>query len=141
MFKRVLIFIFLLSAFNGISQTITISEELPMRNDYAYTILGWVSGDLLLFRDRGHEFFIQAFDEEMHLKWEREILFGAERTDIIGVLAHSDKFHLVVGIRNKGDYILQHLVFDHTVTLIDSMTLDVLENNFISPRVLLSESE
>src|SRR6188474_1495352 len=70
------------------SQVITISEELPLRNDYDYTILGWISGDLLLFRDRGHQFYIQAFDEEMHLKWEREILLGPHKADIIGLLAH-----------------------------------------------------
>ena len=37
-------------------QTITISEELPLRNDFSYTILGWIDEDLLLFRDKGHEF-------------------------------------------------------------------------------------
>src|SRR5687767_15904009 len=107
MFKRVLIFIFLLSAFNGISQTITISEELPLRNDYAYTIVGWVGDDLLLFRDKGHEFFVQAFDEEMHLKWEREIIIGQRRADILGVTGHDKSFHLLIGIRDKGDYFIQ----------------------------------
>ena len=141
MFKRVLIFIFLLSAFDGISQTITISEELPMRNDYAYTILGWVGGDLLLFRDRGHEFFVQAFDEEMHLKWEREIYLGPRKADIIGVVAHDDQFHLLYGMRDKGDYLLQHRSYDHTVTLIDTLTLDMVPNVFLSPRYMMAESE
>lgn len=53
------------------SQSISISEELILRNDYAYTVLGWVKEDLLLFRDKGHQFFIQAFDKELRLKWER----------------------------------------------------------------------
>src|SRR5688572_27860686 len=141
MFKRVLIFIFLLSAFNGISQTITISEELPMRNDYAYTILGWVGGDLLLFRDRGHEFFVQAFDEEMHLKWEREIILGPRKADILGVIGHETSFHLVFGMRDKGNYMIQHRSYDHTVTLQDTMTLDLVENVFITPRISLVESE
>lgn len=123
------------------SQEITISEELPLRNDYAYTILGWVGNDLLLFRDRGHEFFIQAFDEEMHLKWEREILLGPRKADIIGIIGHSNKFHLLYGTRDKGDYILQHRSYDHSVTLIDTTTLDIVQNVFITPRVLMSESE
>jgi hypothetical protein len=141
MIRRILLFLFLFSAFHGISQEITISEELPMRNDYAYTILGWVGGDLLLFRDRGHEFFVQAFDEEMHMKWEREIYLGPRKADIIGVISHADQFHLLFGMRDKGDYILQHRSYDHTVTLLDTLTLDTVVNVFLSPRYLMAESE
>lgn len=133
--------VFAFGTFVCFSQTITISEELPLRNDYSYSILGWIEGDLLLFRDRGHEFFIQAFDEEMHLKWEREVFFGENKIDIIGVIAHEDRFHILYGIRDKGDYILQHSSFDHTVTLIDSMTIDVVANSFLSPRYFMAESE
>ncbi len=122
------------------SQTITISEELPFRNDFSYTILGWLGGNLLLFRDKGHEFFIQAFDEEMHLKWEREIYLGPRKADIIGVVAHDLNFHLLFGMRDKGDYIVQHRSYDPTVTLIDSMTIGMVENVFISPYFLMSAS-
>ncbi len=122
-------------------QVITVSEELPLRNDYDYTILGWVGGDLLLFRDKGHQFFIQAFDEELHLKWEREILLGPYRADIIGVVAHSDRIHLLYGIRDKGDYFIQHRSFDHSITLIDTMSLDVVKNVFITPRIQMAGSE
>ena len=123
------------------SQAITISEELPLRNDYDYTILGWVSGDLLLFRDRGHQFFIQAFDEEMHLKWEREVSLGPNKADIIGILAHPDRIHLFYGIREKGDYYLQHSSFDHSMSLIDTMTIGVIEKVFITPRIQMALSE
>lgn len=141
MMKWIVPVLFLLSPSIVFCQTITISEELPLRNDYAYTILGWVGGDLLLFRDMGHEYFVQAFDEEMHLKWEREILLGPRKADIIGVVPHEDQFHLIFGMRDKGDYILQHRSFDHTVTLQDTMTLDTVPNIFITPRYLIAESE
>ncbi len=65
MTKYCLASFFALLGFFAQSQAITISEELALRNDYDYPILGWVGGDLLLFRDRGHEFFVQAFDEEL----------------------------------------------------------------------------
>src|SRR6478736_8627449 len=85
-------------------QEITVSEELPMRNEYAYSLLGWVGGDLLLFRDKGHEYYIQAFDEQLHVKWEREIYLGDHKTDIIGIVAQKDRFHLIYGVHSKGDY-------------------------------------
>ena len=122
-------------------QAITISEELPLRSDYSYTILGWLGGDLLLFRDKGHEYFVQAFDEELHLKWEREIFIGPRKADIIGTVTHQDRFHLLFGMRDKGNYIIQHRSYDHTVTLLDTMTLDVVENIFISPYYHMAASE
>lgn len=126
---------------NAHSQAITISEELPLRNDYSYTILGWIYGDLLLFRDRGHQYFVQAFDEDLHVKWEREIYLGDRRSDIIGLVAHDTQFHLLYGQRDKGDYIIYHRSYAHDLSLIDSNTVDTIANAFLSPRVLVKESE
>ena len=123
------------------SQSIVISEELLLRNDYAYTVLGWVKDDLLLFRDKGHQFFIQAFDKDLHVKWEREIFLGEGRADIIGLVAKEDRFHIVYGIREKGDYYIYHRSYGPEVNLIDKDTIDILENAFIIPPILMKESE
>ncbi len=123
------------------AQSITISEELPFRNDYSYTVLGWVGGDLLLFRDKGHEFFVQAFDEELHMKWEREIVLGPHKADVIGVVAFPDRINLICGIREKGDYYIQHRTYDHSITLTDSTTLGVIKNAFITPMIQMVSSE
>jgi hypothetical protein len=127
--------------FHGQSQKISISEELLLKNDYAYTILGWVEKDLLLFRDKGHSFFVQAFDEELHLKWEREVWLSDTRADIIGIVAHNDRFHVLYGTREKGDYYVRHKAFSHDVTLTDTATIAVYNNIFIVPRFLMEESE
>ncbi|HZV69913.1 MAG TPA: hypothetical protein VFG10_10230 [Saprospiraceae bacterium] len=141
MIKSFFAILFSFLGYISYSQAITISEELALRNDYDYTILGWVSGDLLLFRDRGHEFFIQAFDEELHLKWEREIILGQNRADIIGVVSHQDRIDIVYGLRQKGDYYIQHRTYDHSINVMDTMTLGVVENIFITPRVQMVSSE
>src|SRR6187397_2980445 len=103
-------FTFCLSVLGYISfgQAITISEELPLRNEFNYTILGWISGDLLLLRDKGHEFYVQSFDNDLHLKWEREISLGTDKTDLIGVVSHNDRIHILFGMREKGTYYIQH---------------------------------
>jgi hypothetical protein len=126
---------------HGIAQVITISEELPMRSDYTYTIIGWVDGDMLLFRDKGHQFYVQAFDEELHLKWEREIYLGDHKADIFGVIAHDDQFHLIYGVRNKGDYFFYHRAYTHDVSLVDSTQFGQVENVFLTPQVQVKESE
>ena len=123
------------------AQSITISEELALRNDYAYTILGWVDKNMLLFRDKGHAFFIQAFDEELHLKWERELYLSDSRADIIGIVAHDDRFHIIYGTREKGSYAVLHKAFSNDVTLVDTSTITRFENAFMIPRFLMRESE
>jgi hypothetical protein len=123
------------------AQVITISQELGLKNDYAYSILGWVEDDMLLFRDKGYKFFIQSFDRNLHLKWERELYLGESRADIIGAIAHHDRFHVLFGIRIKGVYHIQHHVYDHSVNLIDSSSLSAYENAFVTPRIFMEESE
>lgn len=141
MLKFLTAFLFTLPGISAYTQAITISEELPLRNDYSYTILGWVGKDLLLFRDKGHEFFVQSFDEDLHLKWEREIRIGDYKSDIIGIVAHENLIHLMVGIREKGDYYIQHRTYDHAINLVDTTTLGMVENVFITPRFVTASSE
>ena len=123
------------------AQSITISEELPLRNDFSYTILGWIGEDLMLFRNRGSEFYVQAFDKDLHLKWEREIVIGPRRGDIIGIVANDDRIDLFVGMRERGDYILQHRAYNREITLIDTTEIGVVEKIFITPHAFLSESQ
>jgi hypothetical protein len=125
----------------ALGQVITISEELPLRTDYSYRILGWIGDDLMLFRDRGHEFYVQSFDQELHLKWEREISISEGRADVIGIVAHPEAIHLFVGIRDKGDYVIQHRRYNGDINLIDTTTLGRIDNIFITPRMLMAESE
>jgi len=123
------------------AQVITISQELALKNDVAYSILGWVDDDMLLLRDKGYKFFVQSFDRNLHLKWERELFLGEGRADIIGAIADTDRFHVLFGIRIKGVYHIQHYIYDHSVNLIDSNSLSVYENAFVTPRIFMEESE
>lgn len=123
------------------AQKITISQEIGLRNDYAYSILGWVDDNLLMFRDKGHSFFLQAFDRDLNLKWERELLLGEGRADIIGVVALDDRVHLVYGLRERGDYYIRHFAYSNNASLVDTATIAVYDNPFVSPRIFSKESE
>ena len=76
-------------------QVITVSEEVFLKNDYSYDVLGKIGGNTLLFRDQVHKFEVQAFDDEMRFKWDREIQFEKNKVDIIGVLPGDDIFNVV----------------------------------------------
>jgi hypothetical protein len=124
-----------------IGQVVTVSEEIYLKNDYSYDILGKLNDQILLFRDKGNKVEIHAFDEDLHFKWDRTINFEKNRVDIITVLADGDFFNVFYGYRSKGDYILMHKRFDGAVNVVDTSVVVVYENQYFNPRFLASRSE
>ena len=43
----------------------TVAEEINIRNDYAYDLLGKVSDNLLLYRDKRNDHVITIYDENL----------------------------------------------------------------------------
>jgi hypothetical protein len=54
-------------------QTAMVSDPLSIRNDYGYELIGRMRDRILLFRDKFSEFEVQAFDNQMHLSWSKEL--------------------------------------------------------------------
>ena len=52
-------------SFSLSAQQIMVSDELPLRSDIGYEIIGELGDDVLLFRDKSVTFEVQAFDENM----------------------------------------------------------------------------
>ena len=48
-------------------QKVTVSEDINLRTDYVYDILGKVDDKILLYRDKGFNHVLQVFDENL---WE-----------------------------------------------------------------------
>jgi len=126
---------------NVSGQVVTVSEDVYLKNDYSYDILGKISDQILLFRDKGNKVEIHAFDEELHFKWDRTIEFEKNRVDIIAVLADRDFFNVFYGFRAKGDYIIRHKRFDGAVNVVDTSTIAIYENQYFNPRFLFARSE
>lgn len=135
------LFVVMLMADQAQAQAITVSEELVLRNDYAYTILGKVGNDIMLFRDKGHQFFVQAFGEDLRMRWEREVYLGPKKIEIIGIESHEDRFHLIYGLRERNTYRLMHRSYSRDINLIDSVEIDLLQDVNITPRIGMKISE
>lgn len=123
------------------AQVITVSEEVSIKTDYSYTIIGKIGDRVLLFRDQSNKFEVQAFDENMRLSWTRELDFERNRPEIIGINKTEGEFHLIYGYRDKGDYFIRHHSYDGKANLLDTMTIAVLEKQYFSPRFRFTESE
>ncbi|MDX1407347.1 MAG: hypothetical protein R3330_04420, partial [Saprospiraceae bacterium] len=119
----------------GVSaQAITVSQEIQLKNEDGYDIIGKMGDHILLFRDQQNNFEIHAYDEAMRLRWERPLNFERNRVDIISLVPGEGSFHLVYGYRHKGDYYVKHRHYDADADVIDSTTIDVVEKLYFSPR-------
>jgi len=122
-------------------QEIVVSEEVSLKNDYAYEIIGKLDNKILLFRDIQGQYEIHAYDEKLRLKWQRVLDLERKNARIIAIVPGDTSFHIVFGYRYKGDYYLKHNHYDPNARVIDSTTISVLDNLYFAPRFLHSISE
>ncbi|MEL6867350.1 MAG: hypothetical protein AAFP19_23190 [Bacteroidota bacterium] len=124
------------------SQTITISEDLSIRNDKYYKVVGKLKNRFLLFRDQATKFEVQAFDENLRLSWDKEIELDKKRPEILEVIPGKEHFDLFYKFRQKGRTVVKMHRYDPAANMQDSMTVVNYGNRFynISPTIIYSEN-
>lgn len=125
----------------GLAQEITVSEEIYLKNDNDYSVIGKVEDRILLFREMQNQFEVHGYDEDMRLLWERVLDFEKRNADIIAVLPGDTSFHVVYGYRLKGEYFVKHHHYDPDVFLLDTTTLCIVEKSYFSPKFEYTHSE
>lgn len=127
MYMRRILFICSLALFffyaNG--QSVTVSEDINLRSDYLYDILGKVDDKILLYRDKGYNHVLQIFDENLWQKESVELQFEKKRINVVGLLGNEDDFNFFYSYRKKGDQILSCRKFDGNGGLLDTATLHI----------------
>lgn len=135
------IFVCLIVCMTVSAQRITVSEEIVLKEDLAYDILGNMNGQTLLLRDRGTDFEVRCYDQQMLLRWERILELEKRSSDIISVVEGNNQFHFLYGYRHRGDYIIMHRVYNADLTLVDTMVVHVDEKEYFTPRYRAAVSE
>ena len=136
-----LIFTFCSSFLLG--QIITVSEPITLRNDLAYHILGEQEDNILLVREQTTKVEVQAYDNKMHLKWEKELDFDKGRPAMVSLVENNGLFEVLYRHRRKGKYYLKMHRYNSSANLIDSTTIKKLGPAFFTPKyeTILSEDE
>jgi len=114
------------------SQTVTISEEIQLRNDISYEIIGEFKDRTLLFRNKSTTFEIEAFNEQLKKIWNRPIDLEKRQTQIIAIHSTPSDFTIFFHYKNKFGTSIRADRFDPTDTLIDTSTLKIYPNLFFS---------
>ena len=125
------------------SQSVTISDELNIRNDNGYEILGRYKGNILLFRDRIGESEIVAFDEQMRQRWQKTIEYNERRPQILDAIGGKDYFSIVYRAKVQSGVVVKISRFDAAANFIDSITPVQYSNRFVnvSPHSIYSENK
>lgn len=118
-----------------------VSEDLSLRNDVAYEIIGKLKGKYLLYRDKSTEFMVQAFDDKLQQSWEKEIELDKKRPEPIGIIPATDGFNLIYHYKQRGDTYLKIHQYDAAAELDDSLTIMRFEEQFYTPSMELIYSE
>jgi hypothetical protein len=122
-------------------QRITVSEEIILKDDLGYEIMGFMNGNTLLLRDRGADYEVRSYDELMLLRWERILELEKRSSDLISIIPGDNQFHFLYGYRSKGDYIIMHRMYDPELILLDTMVVHVDEKEYFTPRYRAALSE
>ncbi len=125
----------------SVSQIITVSDELNLRTDYRYDVLGKINEDFLVVRDGINEFDIQAFDEDMSMSWSIEEELDSRRARIIDLVPHDDMFYVIYSNDHKDTITIKSRAYDSKAKLVHEDTIKVLKRGLIRPKFRFAKSE
>jgi len=141
--KLNVLFLFLFYSHLLIGQVITVSEPITLRNDVSYRILGDQQDHVLLFRDQTTNYEVHAYDNNMHLKWEKELDLDRGRPSVLEVIPAEGYFKVLYKHKRKGKYYLKMHRYNSSANLIDSTTIMKLGSSFLNTKyeTVLSEDK
>ncbi len=105
------------------AQVLTVSDEILLRSDTQYHLIGKSGGKVLLLQDRTTKHLITAFDRRMQQSWEKELSLRGRNIRLIEALEHPRGFQLLYLFRQGGQNYLQLDTYDPAATIRDSVTL------------------
>jgi len=107
------------------AQVLTLSDELTMRSDTEYDLVGKLGGRVMLLQDRGTKHLLTAYDRNMRQSWEKELELRGRNIRLLTTIAKQDGtgFDLLYLFRKGGRNFLQLDNYNPAGNLRDSVTL------------------
>jgi len=135
------IYLVLVPFFPLFSQQITVSDELPLRSDIGYEIIGQIGDEVLLFRDKSITFEVQAFDQNMRSSWTKEIELLKRAPEVLGINTLRDSFTIFYRHKEQGTTYIRAQRYDGDANLQDSSLVGSLGGLFLSPELQILRSD
>lgn len=105
------------------SQVLTVSDEILLRSDTEYHLVGKAGGKVMLLQDRKTKHLVTAYDRRMQESWEKTLTLRGRNIRLVEALEHSRGFQLLYLFREAGQNYLQLDTYDPAANIRDSVTL------------------
>jgi hypothetical protein len=123
------------------AQKVTVSEQIVLRSDIAYNLLGEMGGRTLLLRDMGVKFEVVGFDKALKQSWQKELELDRRQPKIISVIPGDTSFSIVYKFKQKSDLITKIHKYGPGANLLDSITIKNYGYLFYNPNITAVQSE
>lgn len=132
--RILILFFFVVLHFAGLSQVVSSSENINIRSDYGYEIIGEVNDQILLYRDRGFEQLLMVFDESLEFVREREINTEKKKSKVYGLAKRDTCFLAFYGYKEEGVEYIKVASYDEYAEILDTMTIFEKKKTFFGGR-------
>ncbi|MEM6700902.1 MAG: hypothetical protein AAF599_21040, partial [Bacteroidota bacterium] len=133
--------LFIATAFPVLAQVVTISEDLTLRTDIAYEIIGKLKGQHLVLLDKENSFVVHAYDEDLKMTWDKELELEKRRPELLGTTFNGTHFFVAYQHRWKGETIVKMHEYDAGANLVDTATVKNFGFMFATPDFQIIRSE
>lgn len=123
------------------SQVITVSDEISLKTEFLYDILGKVGENILVVRDGVNEFDVHAFNENMSTTWIAEEELDSRRSRIINIVPQPDRFHVVYSDEWRDTMAIKVREYNAKVNVTFTDTLLIIKKGLIRPKFRFVKSE
>jgi len=126
--------LFLMLHYTGECQEVSSSENINIRSDYGYEIIGKVNDQILLYRDKGFEQILMTFDESLEFVREREIDTEKKKAKVFGLAKRDTCFLAFYGYRDDGKEFIRVGAYNEYAEILDTMTILEKKKTFFGGR-------
>ena len=102
--KQILTFFIFFLPLTIFSQTVSVSEEISIRNDKAYDIIGKMKDRILVYQEKQSKVEIQAFNKKLRKTWKKELKTDHKKYQVIDIVRNKkDEFSFIYRYKKKGE--------------------------------------
>ncbi len=140
---RFLLLILASTALFGYAQKITVSDEISVRNNFAYDIFPNLGDRIVFYHDKGMEHNFEVFDQNLRFLQSVDVSFEKKGVFPIGVIGANDKIHFYYSYKDTGYVHIKVRTFDSNMRNIDTTTLSIRQRKSFDskPKFYFSEDK
>ena len=139
--KHLLLIIVSICSIKCLGQTVLISEDINVRSDELYQIIGETDDYIYFFHDKSNKTNIHIYDSELRYIRSNELTFEKKRIIPFAINILDGNINFIYYFKDKGQAIMMARQYDSQMALLERDTIFVTERSEFTPRFAISESD